>query len=433
MKRRHSKRLLAIALLVGSVAGGSLGLAAPYAVAAPAPDGFDCDGQVFGSAGDQTTTQLYTFRSQAGVIVHEDLGPTAAAYNAIGVDPDTQYLFAMKRSDNHLLQINNTGAVKDLGAIAGLPDDKNYYIGAFDADGNYYVIGNETPMYKIDVDAREVIGSVDLSASLGEGMGDITYAGGEFWGASSDGIIHRIDPATGKVSNFAGITPFASNGYGGAYTYGNGDLGLYDNNGIVYRIEVKNADSVSPTFTLLSQRTLESGSAVDAAACFVARADLKVVKTAAPNPVEEGKEVTYRITVTNSGPAASSGWTITDPLPTTLQNPSSTTPGCAILNGDLSCTGGKLEVGESATVTVTGTAPTDIPPNSSAINLDNCVTVRGNDPDPNPANDNECETVRVLPIPVIDPAVGGVAGTMVLGAIGTVLRRRKGGGAGVTI
>ncbi|WP_129312322.1 DUF11 domain-containing protein [Streptomyces sp. L2] len=421
MNRNLSRRLLTIALTVGGVVEGALGLAvAPHAMAA-APDGFACKGQIFQPAGSTTAVRLYQGTEGQGVITFSKLGPTGPGYNASGVDPKTRYVFVMNRDTDHLLRINETGSVTDLGAVAGLPHKPNYYIGGFDSKGYYYVAGNDTPLYKIDVSKRKVVSKIPLSSPLGKGAGDITYSSGYFWTATAKGKIQRINAATGKVADFFSPVPMsAGKGVGGAFTYGNNDLGFFDNGGKLYRIAVKSPGSSAPTFTLLSSQNAAAGSAVDATACFLAHADLKVTKTH-QTEVNAGGAVTYTITVTNNGPSTSSGWTVRDTLPRGLQNPVTSSPGCQILNRQLSCTGGKLAVGDSTTITVTGTAP-----RPGGVRLDNIVTVWGNDPDPLPQNNTTAASTRVIPIPLIDPSVGAVtAGAVSAVGMGFVRRRRN--------
>ena len=100
-------------------------------------------------------------------------------------------------------------------------------------------------------------------------------------------------------------------------------------------------------------------------------ADLRVVsKTASPNPVQAGQDLTYVITVQNNGPGAATNVTVTDtlaslvatgsfqsasatgpagPLPASACTPNSVTNGATI---NLSCNVGSLASGETATVTV---------------------------------------------------------------------------------
>ncbi|MEU2718653.1 hypothetical protein ABZ624_41065, partial [Streptomyces sp. NPDC007205] len=122
----------------------------------------------------------------------------------------------------------------------------------------------------------------------------------------------------------------------------------------------------------------------------------------------------------------STGWTVTDPLPAGMLNPHTSDAGCGIGAGTLTCTGGPLEVGHSHTITVRGLAPATGP-----AKLDNCVSVTGNETDPNLQNNNSCVPTYIPGIPLIDPAVGSAAaGLLTLGA-GYYLRRRKTTGAAI--
>ncbi|MEV7004829.1 DUF11 domain-containing protein [Streptomyces sp. NPDC093982] len=163
-----------------------------------------------------------------------------------------------------------------------------------------------------------------------------------------------------------------------------------------------------------------------AVASAVCPTDLSVHKDG-PGRVDPGGEVTYHISVTNNGPSPSSGWSITDPLPAGLQNPSTSNPGCTISGGTLTCSGGPLAVGATATVTVTGTAPTNSP-----LTLNNTVTVTPKDPDLIESNNTSTVMTDVLPIPMINPAIGSAAAAAALGAGGILyLRRRSTLGAGI--
>ncbi len=122
----------------------------------------------------------------------------------------------------------------------------------------------------------------------------------------------------------------------------------------------------------------------------VRQADLSVNKTG-PASAKVGDTVTYTLTVTNDGPDASTGWTLTDPIPTGLVNPSTPTPGCSIAGGVLTCNGGPLAAGASATITLTGTAGPGI------TSVTNSATIDGDDPDPDPGNNNDTVTTPITP------------------------------------
>ncbi|MFI1014761.1 hypothetical protein [Streptomyces sp. NPDC020965] len=116
--------------------------------------------------------------------------------------------------------------------------------------------------------------------------------------------------------------------------------------------------------------------------------DLSVAKTG-PATVTLGGEITYTIVITNNGPGASSGWTLTDSIPAQLTGASTQSPGCGIGASTLTCTGGPLANGASVTITVTGTAA------ANATTLTNTATVKGDDPDPTPGNNTSTTTTKI--------------------------------------
>ncbi|MFD8396283.1 DUF6923 family protein [Streptomyces sp. NPDC059680] len=386
-------------LVVGALASSAVvGLAGVVQATESAPDGFACDGQIFQSAGSNQV-RLYTATDREGTVSFSPLGPAVPAYNAIGVDPKTQYVFGIRQSTNQLIRINNKGSVTSVGAIAGLPVPRrgSYLVGAFDPAGDYYVMnpGPKT-MYSVDVSTRKVTRTIHLTSPTLPGMADFTYSGGYLWGAGSKGAIQRIDPSTGAATNFAGKVPATPGGYGGTFTYKNGDLGFIANEGFFVRVAVAAPASAAPTFKVVSkQASARPAEIVDGAACLAApahtnQADLQLVKTG-PTSVPVGAPVTYKITVKNNGPDTSSGWTVNDTLPSDLRSPKTSAAGCTITGSHLSCTRGRLAAGASATITVTGTAP--------APAIDNTATVSGKDPDPKPSNNTSCVTTYVGPEP----------------------------------
>ncbi|MER8231232.1 hypothetical protein [Streptomyces sp. NPDC094049] len=352
-----------------------------------------CAGDILLAAGD-TATQLYDGMTGPGTIDFTPVGAATAKYNGMGVDPDDKYIYAIDRDNLHLLRIDSAGAVTDLGS-AGLPTPttgaKNYAAGAFDGAGSY-VVGNgyNNMLYRVDI-ATKTSTPITLDQTL-NGVIDIAYSGGYFWGADLDNDIIRIDPATGTVTSYSGILmgPAVGTGFGGAFTYGNGDLGFYNNGGTIIRVQLDTP--ATPVLTQLSTQAAPAMSiAVDATSCYDAPVDLGVDKSG-PVSVSEGGTVSYTIKVTNNGPNPSSGWTLTDTIPAGLTNAATTTTGCMITNGMLSCTGGPLAVGASSTIALTGTAGPGV------TTIVNTAVVAGNDPDPNPDNDQDTTTTIVNPL-----------------------------------
>jgi uncharacterized repeat protein (TIGR01451 family) len=120
-------------------------------------------------------------------------------------------------------------------------------------------------------------------------------------------------------------------------------------------------------------------------------ADLFVTKTASPNPGQVGVPLSYRIVVTNNGPAVATNVSIADTLPSGVTFVSATTTqgncnGAATVN----CSLGSLAVGGSAIVTITVT-PT------SAAQITNSVTVTGSENDSDSSNNTASTTTLIQP------------------------------------
>ncbi|MFF0226215.1 DUF11 domain-containing protein [Streptomyces sp. NPDC004629] len=155
-------------------------------------------------------------------------------------------------------------------------------------------------------------------------------------------------------------------------------------------------------------------------------ADLSLAKVG-PTPTADGR-LSYQITVTNNGPDASSGWTVTDPMgssawPGGPGDLRSSDPRCEVITFGyhaglplqmLECKGGPLAAGSSTVIDVTAA-------NGSA----NYAWVKGNEPDSDSAN-NEARSVPIESSPLVDPVVGAGAAAVVLAAGGVVRLVRRG-------
>lgn len=137
--------------------------------------------------------------------------------------------------------------------------------------------------------------------------------------------------------------------------------------------------------------------------------DLSITKTDSADPARAGRNLTYTLSVTNNGPTAATGVTVTDNLPSGLSARSaSASQGSCSGTTTVTCAIGNLAVGASATVTIV------VRP-SAAGTITNTASVSGDQPDPNSANNSASQSTVVTAAaaaqvdrsaPVV--AVGGV-------------------------
>lgn len=124
-------------------------------------------------------------------------------------------------------------------------------------------------------------------------------------------------------------------------------------------------------------------------------ADVGIVKTDSPDPVGVGQFVTYRLTVTNNGPAIATNVTVSDPLPATVSLVSAN-PSIGSCSGTttISCSLGTLAVGNSQFVNIVVIA-------NAAGTLTNTATVTRTEVDSVPANDSSTATTTVLAVTLV--------------------------------
>ena len=125
-----------------------------------------------------------------------------------------------------------------------------------------------------------------------------------------------------------------------------------------------------------------------------APAALAVALVAAPSTGTVGRELTYTLTVANSGPGPASGVVLTSALPAgaTIVAASQTQGTSSISSGVVTTALGGLAVGASATVTIV-VIPT------AAGTLTTVARVAGNEPNPNPAGAVATLSTPVAPGP----------------------------------
>ena len=129
--------------------------------------------------------------------------------------------------------------------------------------------------------------------------------------------------------------------------------------------------------------------------------DLVVTKTVSPNPGQVGVNLSYRVTVTNNGPAVATNVSVTDNLPASVTFVSaSSTVGSCNGTGPVTCAIGSLAANASAiaTIVVTPTAPGPIV---------NSATVSVSETDNDSSNNSASITTQIQAAPgtpsMLDP------------------------------
>ncbi|MGI9107393.1 MAG: carboxypeptidase regulatory-like domain-containing protein [Pyrinomonadaceae bacterium] len=119
----------------------------------------------------------------------------------------------------------------------------------------------------------------------------------------------------------------------------------------------------------------------------VASADLSVIMSSAPKPVTVGRDLTYRIVVTNNGPDAAADVTITDTLPSGVTFVSAST-NCTLAGSTVTCGLGTLANGASGDVRII------VQPTQAGTIL-NSASVISSVSDPNSSNNAASDTTQV--------------------------------------
>lgn len=148
--------------------------------------------------------------------------------------------------------------------------------------------------------------------------------------------------------------------------------------------DVSNTATMSYTDSLTGETHSSTSNTV--VAPVAPASDLAVVKSQ-NGPVVAGRTASYTVVVTNNGPNANSGVTLTDSLPAVLTEATARVVGgspCTVTTGQASCAIGALAVGAQASIEVSGVIQSGTPIGI----VSNSARASGDVWDPTPANDS---------------------------------------------
>lgn len=232
---------------------------------------------------------------------------------------------------------------------------------AADAAGNAYVFGS--------TDSSDFPTVNPIQAGFGGGQGD--------------GFISKIGPAGGslKFSTYLG-----GNGKEIAYRL------AVDECGDIYSAtdtQSANLPTVAALDSSFNGGSSSYGDAYIAKLLFSEVTDLSLTKTATPDPILTGNQLTYHLTVSNLCAKDATGVKVSDLLPQqfayTVATP--TQGSCNAQNDQLNCELGNIGPKGSADITVTGTVSA-----STSLNLTNQANVSADQDDPDPRNNTASAT-----------------------------------------
>jgi uncharacterized repeat protein (TIGR01451 family) len=126
-------------------------------------------------------------------------------------------------------------------------------------------------------------------------------------------------------------------------------------------------------------------------------ADLELTKTDSPDPVQNGEDITYTLTVHNSGPDPAIGTSVADTLPPGLTLVSaSSTQGTCTEAATITCDLGTVDAGTANDVVVTIVATTG---QGASPGVSNSASVTSSTPDPSASN-NQSSADTAVDVPV---------------------------------
>ncbi|MER8026865.1 DUF11 domain-containing protein, partial [Glutamicibacter protophormiae] len=392
-RKKRRQRNLGIFGVISLIGSTFLGSAPAHAAAG---DPFDPDSPtIFIVQGSPAQLQRAETSGDGTYAFSDEGSPRKFAYNAIGFNPADNYIYGIVQSTENpafplasLIRVGQDGVATRVGNRTyshpgGAANSTRFFVGDFNPEDGYYYIADSGPnstILVLNASNGNVVRTIQLSSALQ--IQDFTFKDGYAWGASADGELKRVNLSNGVITTYPGVLPAAPGGYGAAWVFGNGNLGFSANtSGNIVQLELSNTSAAKPTTRVVSVSPGPSSSLNDGTSIPGRPADLSILKSA-PAEFVSGEKIEYEITVTNNGPGTSSGWTVSDTLPSGLSNPSVEGDGNAEISaGTVTLTGGRLPAGSSSTFTIT--ADTDVEPGAC---LNNTAIVTGNEADDNSDN-----------------------------------------------
>ncbi|MCY6958953.1 DUF6923 family protein [Clostridium brassicae] len=231
-------------------------------------------------------------------VINPDMG---IAMNSIGYNVLDNMIYGIEDGSNNLIRVAQDGSITNFGPITGLPAGVVYTTGDIDNQGRMYAYANgSTTFYEIDVNQNsptfgQVINTVPIASTP---IADWSWnpIDGQLYGVTNTGIVVRVDPSTGNVTNLTTVGVPAGAFYGATFIDASGTLYAISNGtGLVYRITISGNNATGEEFSEAVQTTGNDG-----AAC--ANALLEIDFGDAPDPTPGTGPDDYNTLLANNGP-----------------------------------------------------------------------------------------------------------------------------------
>jgi uncharacterized repeat protein (TIGR01451 family) len=299
---------------------------------------------------------------------------------------------------NLYVQLTSFAGSVSLGADADFPGLLDFASGAasngtytvnWDGNNSNAAVLNPTGLGQIDITNQGAATGISLSLGADHDNGYVTlkvYSDANNWSTATVPLQNTSDGSLGD-SVFIAFGNFTVGGGGGANFSKVGAIQLAITGANANDGQVGPIQTVGPM--VLTENLAN-----------IPQADLSVTKTAQPNSVVAGHQITYTFSTTNNGPLAATDVTLTDVLPAGETYISSTSSQGWVTNnnGTLTVTLGNMADGATVTTTVIVTVAA-----TATGSVTNSVTVGADQADPNLGNNTSSVTTPIT-VPVVQQA-----------------------------
>lgn len=286
------------------------------------PDFGQCNGRMWLSErpSSDEPTSLYEIDTTTNPFEFPIVGAGLHVYNATGYNPVDNYIYGIGQAGagiRQLIRIGSDGSTVAVGPV-GLGDSGGWLSGAFDPDGNYFIIPGQSTTNMQVVDVVNLSSSM-ITLSRSVDAFDIAWVNGLLYTVSISGQLRSINPKTGVVID---IGSRSSGGlFGALFGATNGLFGA-DNAGGLFQFDLTSGAKMMLSGSPVTGGSRDGGMCPDAA--FALGADISVAQTNTPalgasdlpdDVYQPGELRTYTIVVSNAGPFGVQGARVLNQVP----------------------------------------------------------------------------------------------------------------------